>query len=120
MAVSSACYFETYLAGVHIICRCTDAAPQEQRTARRNRPWVHGTLANRRTSRGRLPGDKRSGEDMRSMAATAANFEAPTDSGTLEAWLKDLPADCCSAFVALRDQAKRFATSAVAPSERFV
>ena len=56
---------------------------------------------------------------MRAMAATAAHFDVPTDSSTLEAWLKSLPADCCAAFVALRDQAKRFATSSVAPGQRF-
>jgi hypothetical protein len=54
------------------------------------------------------------------MAATAANLEVPTDSSTLEAWLKRLPADGCVAFVTLRDQAKSFATSAIAPHERFV
>ena len=53
------------------------------------------------------------------MAATAAHFDVPTDTGTLEAWLEALPGDCCAAFVALRDQAKRFATSSVAPRERF-
>jgi hypothetical protein len=54
------------------------------------------------------------------MAATAANLETPTDSGSLEAWLKRLPADTGAAFAALRDQAKSFATSPIQPRERFV
>ena len=61
-----------------------------------------------------------SGEDMRPMAATAANLGSPTDPGSLEAWLKHLPADTGAAFASLRDQAKGFVTSPVQPHQRFV
>ena len=54
------------------------------------------------------------------MAVTAANLEVPSNSGTLEAWLMDLPADAHSVFVALRNQAQALSSSAVVPPERFV
>ena len=54
------------------------------------------------------------------MAATAANLEVSTDSSSLDAWLSRLPGDACAAFVALRDQAQKLASSPVAARERFV